>query len=400
MTALIPFFIIFIVGLVFTGLSSRLRLPYVTALILAGIVFGPFGLRAVELNEGIEFFASIGLIFLMFIAGSKINLKSLTEDTDEILALAFINSIVPFVVGFGIGLVLLQDFYTALLIGVIFISSAVAVIVPILESGNFLGSRMGKLILASTVIADIASLFMLGIILQVGSEGGFASLVAFILIIALSILFLGEYLPKLEKRFREWIGKNDVFESELRFILVILFAAVILFEIIGLNAIVAAFIVGMIFSEVMKKGQLERKVKTLSYGMFIPVFFFTIGMQTDLSTFATAGSVVLVIAVVAGSVISKVSSGYFAGRLMQFDNKQSLFIGMATVPQLTTTLAVTFAAAESNLIEPDLVAAMVVLTVLTSLITPVVLNQLSEQISKRSLNTRNTEQIPVIVDAE
>ncbi len=398
MSILIPFFLIFIAGLIFTGLSSRLHLPYVTALIVAGMIFGPSGIGVVDFNVGIDFFASIGLIFLMFLAGSKINFKSLAEDTREIGIISLVNSTVPFLVGFSIGFIASGDIRTSLLLGIIFISSSVAIVIPVLEYTKLINSRLGKVILASTVLQDIASLFLLGLVLQTGEGVGLLQTIVLLVLIIIMIFIGRNYIQDLEKWFVEFVGKDDLFESELRFVLVILFSAVITFELIGFNAIVAAFIVGILLSEVINEGKLEQKFRTLSYGMFIPVFFFVIGMQTDIRVLANPSALLLIVVIVVGLVSSKFISGFLAARFTGFSTDQSALLGSATVPQLSTTLAVTFAAADAQLLSPEYVTALVTLTLATSLLAPFALNTLSARISNRTVNTKEIPGEPVIIE--
>ena len=85
MAELVTFFIILIAGLIFSELFKRLHLPYVTALIVAGVVIGPFALNIVGINPILEFFASIGIVFLMFIAlHFAIKISSLSDQVKNL----------------------------------------------------------------------------------------------------------------------------------------------------------------------------------------------------------------------------------------------------------------------------------------------------------------------------
>ena len=76
MEGLLPFFILLTAGLVFSEIFKRLHLPYVNALILAGILIGPAALGWIDVNETVIFIGAIGLVFLMFIAGSEVKFDS------------------------------------------------------------------------------------------------------------------------------------------------------------------------------------------------------------------------------------------------------------------------------------------------------------------------------------
>jgi Kef-type K+ transport system membrane component KefB len=63
MNDLLVFFIILVSGLIFSEFFKRLHLPYVVALVVAGIIIGPSVLGIVEISPPIEFMGSIGIIF-------------------------------------------------------------------------------------------------------------------------------------------------------------------------------------------------------------------------------------------------------------------------------------------------------------------------------------------------
>ena len=159
MAELITFFILLTAGLVFSELFRRLNLPYVTALIVGGVILGPSLLGVVEVTETMSFLSSVGLLFLMFIAGPEVRFESLGRAGREV-------TIMPFIVGFMIGISFGYSVFTSFIIGTIFISSAIAVVIPSLESNELLGTRFGKRVISATVVEDIASLLALSVILQ------------------------------------------------------------------------------------------------------------------------------------------------------------------------------------------------------------------------------------------
>jgi Kef-type K+ transport system membrane component KefB len=75
----LSFLIILSAGLFFSEIFRRLHLPYVTALIIGGIVIGPLGLNMIRITEALSFFGAIGVIFLMLMAGMEIKVEMLTK---------------------------------------------------------------------------------------------------------------------------------------------------------------------------------------------------------------------------------------------------------------------------------------------------------------------------------
>jgi Kef-type K+ transport system membrane component KefB len=382
MAELFSFFLIIASGLLLSQTFERLHLPYVTALIVAGMLVGPvFGL--VEINPTIVFIGSIGIIFLMFIAGSEIKLKSFSNIGREVIILALLNGLIPFAVGTGIGLFFGFSIFTSLVLGIIFISSAIAVILPTLEANNMTATKVGELIISSTVLEDLASLLLLAVVLQSVAPKSVLPIPIYLVLIVLVIVILKKIVPALQKLFQHNKVASDIFESDLRFVLSTLIATVLLFELIGMHAIIAGFVIGVILGDSMK-GKVEEKIRTVSYGIFIPTFFLIIGMQTDLGVFTDNNAIPIAIVIVLGLFVAKIGSGMLAGKIIGLQKEEGLLIGVASTPQLSTTLAAAFAALELGLLNQTLIAALVILTIVTTFIAPLAVKKLVERNSIQS----------------
>jgi Kef-type K+ transport system membrane component KefB len=369
MTSILAFFIILVSGLIFSEIFKRLHLPYVTALILSGILIGPFFLNLIKLDETILFIGSIGLVFLMFIAGSEIKLESFRKTGKEVLFIALLNGLIPFLVGFSIGFIYNFSIMTCLILGTIFVSSSVAVIIPSLEVTKLIDTKIGKGIVSATVFEDIASLILLSILLQSFTQKTPIPIPLYIPLIVLIVIILKLVIPKIQELYHFNKVGRDLFESKLRFVFAVLLATVILFEFIGMHSIVAGFIIGILL-EGSIKGKVEEKIRTFSYGLFIPTFFLIIGMQTNLGIFYSGTYVILILTIVLGLIVSKVVSGLLAGFLFKFSRKESLLIGFSTIPQLSTTLAVSFTARDYGLLNEEIITSLVILSIVTTFLAP------------------------------
>ena len=384
-TELLTFFIILMAGLFFSEVFKRLHLPYVTALIVGGIVVGPSMLGLVKINPTIEFIGSIGLVFIMFIAGTEVKTTSLRELKEEVPIFAVYNGVIPLMIGFSIAhLILGYDFIISLILGTIFMSSSIGVIIPSLEAINLTKTTLGKMIITSTVAEDIGSLLLISLILQKFNSQTIIPIYLYIPLIILLIIVLRAIIPRLEKSYHKGKRGKDLFESELRFLFVVLIAAIILFELLGVHAIIAGFITGMILSGSLSM-KIFAKIKTLSYGLFIPVFFLSIGAQMDLSVFSTKAAMFTISIIVLGLILSKLLSGWVAGRINKFSSKASWVCGVSTLPQLSTSLAVAFASLKLDLLDKNLFSAIIVLTIITTLITPILIKLTYKRCSKKDL---------------
>ena len=240
----------------------------------------------------------------------------------------------------------------------------------------------GQAIVSSTVFEDIGSLILLAVILQSFTQKSPIPIAVYIPAIIILLVVLKTVIPMIEKKYYAKKRGKDLFESELRFIFVTLLATVILFEILGMHAIIAGFIIGILLSDTIK-GKIRDKVRTISYGFFIPIFFLILGMQTDISVFTSLSNITLLIVIVLGLILSKTVSGWLGGRLLKFSNKESLLIGVSTTPQLSTTLAVAYAALSFGILSGEVISALVVLSIITTFFAPIAIKTLAKRIKTK-----------------
>lgn len=375
-----PFFLILFAGVFFSEIFRRLHLPWVVALIVGGIVIGPHVLNVFEADDTIVFLGQIGLVFLMFMAGLEIKLSTFKESRRSITKLSFINGAFPFFVGLGIGFFFGYGWVASLLLGIIFVSSSIAVVIPSLEAAGVLRTRLGKSIVASTIVEDVMSLVLLSVLLQSINPVTSIPLPLFYILLFASLFALRWVIPKIEWFFSSRLrDTKDLFRQELRSVFVILIGTVVIFEFLGLHPIIAGFFAGLVLSDSIGNDLLKEKLRTISYGIFIPIFFVLIGMQANISIFGQLNGALLFVAVIVlGSIFSKFVSGWIGGRVSGFTSNESLLIGSSTIPQLSTTLAVAFTGAELGLLDQKLVTAMIVLSIVTTLLGPILIRLFSK----------------------
>jgi Kef-type K+ transport system membrane component KefB len=380
-----PFFLIVFSGVFFSMLSIRTHIPWAVMLIVGGIAVGPSFLDVISPNPTIEFMGQIGLVFLMFMAGLETKFSHFREYKTNLLLLAFINGFVPFLVGFGVVYALGYPPLTALIIGIIFVSSSIAVVIPTLEVTGMLRTKLGQSVVVTTVLQDITSLVLLSILLQTVDPVTEVPLYVFYPVLLGVLIAMRLGIPRL----REWVTrvtKNspDLFQLEFRSTFLILIGTVIAFELLGLHPIVAGFFSGLVLADSIKSKILKDKIKTISYGIFIPVFFVVIGLRTDMTVFSDLGGVLLVMSLlVVGLVASKYISGYVAARLVGFDSTESNFYAATSLPQLSTTLATAFVAFSLGLIDQTLLTSLVMLSVVTVLLSPILIRRHADKLQAR-----------------
>jgi len=363
------FFVILLAAVLFSQLFSRMHMPWVVALIIGGFVIGPHGFELFEPDPTINFLAQVGLVFLMFMAGLESHIFSAGDVKGRIAIVTAFSAIIPCLVGMGIAIMFGYELPAILLLGLIFIASSVAILIPSLQANHIIDSQLGKVIIGSAIIVDTLSLLLLSLFLQIMKGGSFYSI---ILTYPLVFAILGGLLwivPKIKRFiFPEYPEEQDLFEREFRMVLLILIGLVVLFELFGFHGIIAGFFAGLILSKVLTTRIIKAKLHAIGYGFFIPVFFVVLGSSMDLGVFSKAtGALALVLVVIIGSLGSKLISGYLGGKIAGFTGKESLFLGVAHTPSISTALAVAYLGFNQGFIDQRLLTAIILLSIVASM---------------------------------
>ena len=277
------------------GLFPRLRLPSVVVEILAGIAVGPSVLGWVRPDATISVVATLGLAFLLFLAGLEI-------DFTRLRGRALRLSLAGYAVSFAIALVVAGGLRAAglvhapLLVAIALAATSLGVLIPVLKDAGESGTALGQLVIAAGSIADFGAIILLSIFFT--GEGGVG---ATLLLIGSLLALAGAVLAAVRGAGRSRRIRADLLRLQdttaqirVRGAMVLLVGFAALAEALGLEAILGAFAAGAVLTlldtdRVMTHPQFRHKLEAIGFGLFIPVFFVATGVRYDLG--ALLGSV-------------------------------------------------------------------------------------------------------------
>ncbi|MBN1501976.1 cation:proton antiporter [Candidatus Woesearchaeota archaeon] len=364
--------VILFFGLVIPEFFKKVQLPFVTSLIFLGSILGPYGFRYVKSNEAIELFGFLGAAFLMLLAGLEVRKIQFKGFKQRILMMASINAMIPFMVGTAIVLLFGYDLKAAMVVGVIFMSTSIFIVRSSVRLMKMEHTNIGQAIIGCAELQDSASLLILALIMQWITPTTRYSLPIYFGILISSIILLRMFLPEITVYFfKRHTRKYDEYEVQLRAVIALLLFVLIIFSSLGVHSIVAAFLVGITLSDVLKSEALKHKLHTMGYGIFVPIFFFIIGMEMDLNALILfdLGNL-LMVSLIIGLFISKIVSGFISAKIEEFSNRESAIFGIMSTSKLTTTLSATYAALSINIIDKNIVSSIVLLSIISTIITP------------------------------
>ena len=281
------------------GLAPRVRLPAVVLEIVLGIVIGPAVLGWVDVDGPVEVMSLLGLAFLLLLAGLEVEFEMLRGRLLRVTALGFV---VSFGVALAAGLILDTTGVTQapLLIAIMLSATSLGVVIPVLKDTGEASTQFGQIVIAAASIADIATIVLLSLFFSGESSGVGAKLVllgGFVLLVAA----IGLAVARAEHSMRLSAAlvrlQDTTAQIRVRGAFVLLAAFVVLAEQFGLEAILGAFVAGAVLKLVdtdraMTHPEFHRKLEAAGFGVFIPFFFVTSGVNFNLDALFSSGSTV------------------------------------------------------------------------------------------------------------
>jgi Kef-type K+ transport system membrane component KefB len=281
------------------GLVPALRLPSVVVEILAGIVLGPSVLGWVEIDQAVEVLATIGLAFLLFLAGLEIEFHKLRGRP---LAHAFIGYECSFALALvaAVALDAVGLAEAPLLVAIVLTATSLGIVVPVLKDSAEIESSFGQLVVAAASIADFGAIVLLSLFFSREATGTSTKL---LLLGGLAILAgaIGVALAGAERwaRLTSLLLRLQDTTAQIRVrgavVLLVGFAAIA--EHLGLEVILGAFVAGAVLTIVdrdheMTHPQFRLKLEGAGYGIFVPVFFVASGVRFDLDALTSSSSTI------------------------------------------------------------------------------------------------------------
>ena len=190
--------VIFILILISPIIARKLKLPVIITEVLLGILIGESLLKMVPEHPILDFLASFGLVYLMFLVGLEVDLEVIKRNISMGLPIASSSLIIPFISGF---ILALHIGVNPLILGTVFTTTSIGVILPLIRELE-LTELFKYVLLVSVAIVDIASIFILAFILGVIQNSiDIAFIYSFI---AVTSLFIIPYLiRRCAKRFSQ-----------------------------------------------------------------------------------------------------------------------------------------------------------------------------------------------------
>ncbi len=370
-------FLLISIALLFTYFLGKFlekaHIPWIFASLLFGVglaVYNPF--EIITSSGAFNFLAQLGMYFLLFIVGFEINIKKLKHQGKFIIKVSTFTLLLSIVLGiFVVKYFFDVSWLVSLLVSVSFATVGEAILVPILDKLKMINTKIGQSIIGVGTIDDVVEILALLLTtLLIGSRVDNGFIIAGSLII-LSLLTFG--FTKLGNQGHKFHFSNI---QTLFFIIIAVF-----FFFIGVGEIadaapLAALLAGVSLQTFISDKRLELiddEIKSVTYGIFAPIFFLWIGLSIDVQ--ALQSNFLVILAIVVVSALAKIIASVLA-RGKNMNVRESVLLGIGLSVRFSTGIVIVKIFLDSGFIDERLYSTIIASSVVFTLLVPFVFSKL------------------------
>lgn len=379
--------------------AQRLGQPTVVGEILAGIVLGPSLLSGLFPAVGawivpntpvqgylLELISLFGVMFLLLITGLETDLALIRRQARSAIGVALGGLLVPLAFGYTLGQ-LLPEFLLnepgdrlvlALFLAIGMAISAIPVIAKVLMDLKLTRRDIGQTIIAAAMIDDTVGWILLSVVigLAAGNEVAWPavtqSTVTVVGFLLLSLTVGRIVIGRLLRFVQNHLLMPD---KVLSFTVLFMFIWGAIGHALGIEALLGAFIVGIVFSQIPQMSpDAVHKLESMSLGIFAPIFFAVAGLKVDVARLLTPELLLITALVIGVAVVCKLLGVYIGSRLIgKSDHWTAVFYGAALNARGSIGIIVANIGLSLGILSQDMFSVIVVMALVTSLMSPAVM---------------------------
>lgn len=382
-------------------LFSRLRIPPIAGLILAGMAAGPNGLGLLSRDGTFELLGKVGLLYLMFLAGLEISLREFRHRINNTLTFGALTFLFPQIIGTLIAVQMGLPWPAAILMASMFASHTL-VPYPIVQKLGIGKHRAVSTTVGGTILTDTAAMVILAIIAE-GARAGDAGINwwAQISLLVLLLIFGIFLLPRIASWFYHAIEPDGI--TEFVFILSAAFLTSSLAQRAGMEAIIGSFLAGLALSSLLPEQSIVmRRLQFTGNALFIPFFLLSTGMLIDPRVFLSdMRTIQMCVFMTTTGIITKWLASEVAGRILGFSPAERGVVYGLSVNQAAATLAAVMVGYNLGIFDLSILNGTIAMILITCMVGPLVTEyfapRLAEEAGKQDSDISAVQQGPLMV---
>lgn len=362
-------------------LLRRTNIPSIIALIISGIVIGPYGLKLLENDSAIELFSTIGILYIMFLAGLDLDLNEFKAHRNKSLTFGAFTFVLPLAIGYPVMYYILgYDFNASFLTASMFATHTL-VTYPIVSKMGVSKNQAVAITVGGTILTDTAVMIVLAIIIG-NADGGLTQDFWIRLGIGVSVFaaIMFGLVPRITKLFFQKLEREKY--SHYIYVLCIVFIAAFLSEIAGLESIIGAFAAGLALNKhVPASSALMNRIEYIGNSLFIPFFLISVGMMVNVHVLLS-GYMAWVIAgtLTVVAVFGKWVAAWLTQHVYKYSKAQRNVIFGLSGAHAAATLAVIIVGHEAGVLDDNILNGTIILILITSIIASIYTQRAAKEI--------------------
>jgi len=356
-------------------LFKKFKIPAMVGLILTGAVIGPKGFNLLGFDSGMQLLSTVGLLYIMFIAGLEIDLNQFMNQRFKALVFGILIFGIAMAGGIGIGYMIphpekTDPFLFCVLMGAL-MSSQTLLTYPLVSRLGLSKNLAVTVSIGATLLTDILALIVLAVVAKIHSGEAqtfywIRLVLGFACLAAVSIYVL----PRAGRWFYRNLSSDDT--AEYLFLFFSLLIVSTISKLAGLEPIIGAFLAGLsLNSLVPDQSRLMNRVQFVGNTLFIPIFLISVGMLVDYKIFLTGANEWIVISLmIAVALSAKFIASHLSGFFFKFTREQSWLMFGMVVNKAGVTLATAIVGYNIGLFGQDVLNGAIVIILVTCLIGP------------------------------
>ena len=403
------FFVVLLIILFAPIVMSKLRIPHIIGMVLAGIVIGPHGLNVLQRGSSFEIFGQVGLYYIMFLAGLEMDMESVKKSTRRFLCFGLLTCLLPFGMTYAVARLLLDYGHpTAFLLGCIMASNTL-IAYPIVGRYGLqkhpsvalsVGSSMISLFLALVMLAALAAMYTVTeerqpasnsfLFLLTPSNSQIAFWLLFFLKLAAFLVCSIIIIPRLTRYF---LRRYSDAVMQYIFVMSVMFLSAAFTNLIGLEGIVGAFISGLILNRYIPKvSPLMNRIEFIGNALFIPYFLIGVGMLINVQALVASSSdgsvsnpVLIVLLIAFIGTFGKAVAAYISSLLFRLPQRDGNMMFGLTSAHAAGAIAMVMVGVRLDIVNDDMLNGVVLMILVTCVVSTIVTDRAAQAIVLENL---------------
>ena len=311
------FFVVLIIILFAPIVMSKLRIPHIIGMVLAGIAIGQYGFNVLVRDNSFELFGRVGLYYIMFLAGLEMDMEGVKKHSRRFLLFGLLTCLVPLILTYVMSMTILDYSPAAsFLLGCIMASNTL-IAYPIVGRYGLQRHQSVALSVGSSMISLFLALVMLAAISgSFSKDSGWLFWVMFVVKFAAFCVGSVVLIPKVTRYF---LRRYSDAVMQYTFVMAVMFLSAALSSLIGIEGVFGAFYSGLILNRYIPRvSPLMNRIEFIGNALFIPYFLIGVGMLINLRTLFTSVDMVwIVVLIVFFGTFGKAVAAYVSSLLFR-----------------------------------------------------------------------------------